>query len=78
MQAHSSAGSTDSGFAQPSAGEFTFFALIVKDVKLYFLLDATYSDPLGPQPFRPRTGAGKPLDFDDFGNEELGDDLLPE
>ncbi|CAG9770980.1 unnamed protein product [Ceutorhynchus assimilis] len=41
-------------------------------------VDATYSDPLGPLPLRPRTGAGKPLDFDDFGNDELGDDLLPE
>ncbi|XP_028129725.2 intraflagellar transport protein 88 homolog [Diabrotica virgifera virgifera] len=41
-------------------------------------IDASYSDPLGPQPLRPRTGAGKPLDFDDFSNEELGDDLLPE
>ncbi|XP_066250634.1 intraflagellar transport protein 88 homolog [Euwallacea similis] len=41
-------------------------------------IDATYSDPLGSLPVRPRTGAGKPLDFDDFGNEELGDDLLPE
>ncbi|CAH1961917.1 unnamed protein product [Acanthoscelides obtectus] len=40
--------------------------------------DASYSDPLGPQPVRPRTGAGRPLDFDDFANEELGDDLLPE
>ncbi|XP_074034344.1 intraflagellar transport protein 88-like protein nompB isoform X4 [Leptinotarsa decemlineata] len=40
--------------------------------------DASYMDPLGPIPMRPRTGAGKPLDFDDFGNEELGDDLLPE
>ncbi|XP_056633007.1 intraflagellar transport protein 88 homolog [Diorhabda sublineata] len=41
-------------------------------------IDASYVDPLGPRPMRPRTGAGKPLDFDDFGNEELGDDLLPE
>ncbi|CAG9821542.1 unnamed protein product [Phaedon cochleariae] len=57
--AHNSAGSMDSGFAQPT-------------------VDASYSDPLGPQPMRPRTGAGKALDFDDFGNEELGDDLLPE
>ncbi|XP_050301604.1 intraflagellar transport protein 88 homolog [Anthonomus grandis grandis] len=37
-----------------------------------------YSDPLGPLPARPRTGAGKPIDFDDFGNDDLGDDLLPE
>uniref|UniRef100_A0AAR5P8U6 No mechanoreceptor potential B n=2 Tax=Dendroctonus ponderosae TaxID=77166 RepID=A0AAR5P8U6_DENPD len=41
-------------------------------------IDVNYADPLGPLPIRPRTGAGKPLDFDDFGNEELGDDLLPE
>ncbi|KAJ8956024.1 hypothetical protein NQ318_006300 [Aromia moschata] len=60
MQAHHSAGSSDSGFAQPTT------------------TDISYTDPLGPQPLRPRTGAGKPLDFDDFGNEELGDDLLPE
>ncbi|KAL3284015.1 hypothetical protein HHI36_018185 [Cryptolaemus montrouzieri] len=42
------------------------------------IADSTYMDPLGPQPVRPRTGAGKPLDFDDFDNEELGNDLLPE
>lgn len=41
-------------------------------------IDVNYSDPLGPLPLRPRTGAGKPFDFEDFGNEELGDDLLPE
>lgn len=40
--------------------------------------DVSYADPLGPQPLRPRTGAGKPLDFDDFADEELGEDLLPE
>ncbi|XP_045462639.1 intraflagellar transport protein 88 homolog isoform X2 [Harmonia axyridis] len=40
--------------------------------------DTSYLDPLGPQPTRPRTGMGKPLDFEDFDNEELGDDLLPE
>ncbi|KAF5281584.1 hypothetical protein FQR65_LT14627 [Abscondita terminalis] len=40
-------------------------------------VDASYSDPLGPLPMRPRTGAGKPADFEDFGDEQLGDDLLP-
>ncbi|KAL1518115.1 hypothetical protein ABEB36_001787 [Hypothenemus hampei] len=40
--------------------------------------DVNYSDPLGPLPVRPRTGAGKSLHFDEFGNEEFGDDLLPE
>lgn len=34
-------------------------------------------DPLGPSELRPRTSAGKPLE-DDFADEELGDDLLPE
>ncbi|KAI4470504.1 intraflagellar transport protein 88 [Holotrichia oblita] len=42
------------------------------------VVDASYSDPLGPLPTRPKTGIGKPLDFDDFGDEQLGDDLLPE
>ncbi|KAK9881542.1 hypothetical protein WA026_016420 [Henosepilachna vigintioctopunctata] len=41
-------------------------------------IDTSYTDPLGPQPVRPRTGANKPMDFEDFDNEELGDDLLPE
>ncbi|KAK5640651.1 hypothetical protein RI129_011462 [Pyrocoelia pectoralis] len=41
-------------------------------------VDASYSDPLGPLPVRPRTGAGKPIDFEDFGDEQLGDDLLPQ
>ncbi|KRT81393.1 Anaphase-promoting complex subunit 3 protein [Oryctes borbonicus] len=58
-QLHNSAGSGDSGFAQPT-------------------VDASYNDPLGPLPTRPKTGIGKPLDYDDFGDEQLGDDLLPE
>lgn len=58
-QFHNSAGSGDSGFAQP-------------------VLDVSYPDPLGPLPPRPRTGAGKPVDFEEFGDEQLGDDLLPE
>lgn len=33
-------------------------------------------DPIGPLPTRPMTAAGKRED--DFGDEELGDDLLPE
>ncbi|XP_041858292.1 intraflagellar transport protein 88 homolog isoform X2 [Melanotaenia boesemani] len=41
-------------------------------------LDASYVDPLGPQMERPKTGAKKRIDDDDFGDEELGDDLLPE
>ncbi|XP_029664864.1 intraflagellar transport protein 88 homolog [Formica exsecta] len=36
----------------------------------------SYTDPIGPLPTRPMTAAGKR--DDDFGDEELGDDLLPE
>ena len=42
--------------------------------------DASYSDPLGEAPMRPKTAGGNrgpPID-DEFGDEELGDDLLPE
>ncbi|KAM4731193.1 intraflagellar transport protein 88 homolog isoform 4-T4 [Anableps anableps] len=41
-------------------------------------LDASYADPLGPQMERPKTGAKKLVDEDDFADEDLGDDLLPE
>uniref|UniRef100_A0A674N3N4 Intraflagellar transport 88 homolog n=1 Tax=Takifugu rubripes TaxID=31033 RepID=A0A674N3N4_TAKRU len=41
-------------------------------------LDASYVDPLGPQMERPKTGAKKRVEDDDFEDEELGDDLLPE
>ncbi|KAG7502244.1 intraflagellar transport protein 88-like isoform X1 [Solea senegalensis] len=41
-------------------------------------LDASYMDPLGPQMERPKTGAKRRVEEDDFADEELGDDLLPE
>uniref|UniRef100_A0AAQ4PPY2 Intraflagellar transport protein 88 homolog n=1 Tax=Gasterosteus aculeatus aculeatus TaxID=481459 RepID=A0AAQ4PPY2_GASAC len=41
-------------------------------------IDASYVDPLGPQTERPKTGAKKRVEGDDFADEELGDDLLPE
>ncbi|XP_044011055.1 intraflagellar transport protein 88 homolog isoform X2 [Aphidius gifuensis] len=37
--------------------------------------EVNYADPIGPLPTRPMTAAGKR--DDDFGDEELGDDLLP-
>lgn len=40
--------------------------------------DAFYVDPLGPQMERPKTGARKRVEEDDFEDEVLGDDLLPE
>lgn len=41
-------------------------------------VDPSYSDPLGPQMERPKTAA-KRRDLDDeFADEELGEDLLPE
>ena len=43
-------------------------------------IDPTYSDPLGPAPERPRTSAGNRIknNEDEFDDEEIGDDLLPE
>ncbi|XP_053791324.1 intraflagellar transport protein 88 homolog isoform X4 [Vidua chalybeata] len=41
-------------------------------------IDASYADPLGPQPERPKTAARKRTEEDDFADEELGEDLLPE
>ncbi|KAK2570829.1 Intraflagellar transport protein 88-like protein [Acropora cervicornis] len=43
-------------------------------------VDATYADPLGEAPVRPKTaGRQRPQQVEDeFGDEEIGDDLLPE
>ncbi|XP_043104333.1 intraflagellar transport protein 88 homolog isoform X6 [Puntigrus tetrazona] len=41
-------------------------------------IDASYVDPLGPQMQRPKTAARKRNEEDEFADEELGDDLLPE
>ena len=43
------------------------------------LIDTTYADPLGPQVERPKTAARRRDDAaDDFADEELDDDLLPD
>jgi len=46
------------------------------------VLDGTYVDPLGPQMERPRTAARRrdqaPVISDEFSNEQIGDDLLPD
>ena len=42
-------------------------------------VDSSYTDPLGPLPDRPRTSAAtRNYQEDDFADEEIGDDLLPE
>ncbi|XP_023655595.1 intraflagellar transport protein 88 homolog isoform X2 [Paramormyrops kingsleyae] len=41
-------------------------------------IDASYLDPLGPQLERPKTAAKKRIEEDEFADEELGDDLLPD
>uniref|UniRef100_A0A8B9G3Y9 Intraflagellar transport protein 88 homolog n=2 Tax=Amazona TaxID=12929 RepID=A0A8B9G3Y9_9PSIT len=41
-------------------------------------IDVSYIDPLGPQAERPKTAARKRAEEDDFADEELGDDMLPE
>ncbi len=45
---------------------------------VFIILDASYVDPLGPQIQRPKTAARKRTEEDEFADEELGDDLLPE
>lgn len=40
--------------------------------------DTSYSDPIGPAAERPKTAARRRDEQDDFGDEELGEDLLPE
>lgn len=45
---------------------------------VFIILDASYVDPLGPQIQRPKTAARTRTEEDEFADEELGDDLLPE
>ncbi len=40
-------------------------------------VDSSYADPLGPMPERPKT-ANKRANNDEFADEDIGDDLLPE
>lgn len=63
---------------------FSFEDLIfIKSFGFHFyncFVDASYEDPVGPQPERPKTGL-KRRDHDegvDFDDEVIGDDLLPE
>lgn len=51
-----------------------YIKFLNKNFQLF--LGINYVDPVGPLPTRPMTAAGKR--DDDFGDEELGDDLLPE
>lgn len=51
-----------------------YFRFSVVDI-LFIFTEVNYADPVGPLPTRPMTAAGKR--DDDFGDEELGDDLLP-
>ena len=41
-------------------------------------LDTSYADPLGPAPERPRTSGVRGAREEEFEDEEIGDDLLPE
>ncbi|XP_069164782.1 intraflagellar transport protein 88 homolog isoform X2 [Procambarus clarkii] len=41
-------------------------------------VDSSYVDPLGPLQERPKTSLRRKQEEDDFADEELGDDLLPE
>ncbi|KAE8627522.1 hypothetical protein XENTR_v10007034 [Xenopus tropicalis] len=48
------------------------------EVSSYKEIDASYSDPLGPQMERPKTSAKRRAEEEEFADEELGEDLLPE
>lgn len=43
-------------------------------------IDASYVDPMGEAPARPKTagGRGRPVELDDFEDDDIGDDLLPD
>nr|DBA32669.1 TPA: hypothetical protein GDO54_000444 [Pyxicephalus adspersus] len=41
-------------------------------------IDVSYTDPLGPQVERPKTAARRKVEEEEFADEELGEDLLPE
>ncbi|XP_018410189.1 PREDICTED: intraflagellar transport protein 88 homolog [Nanorana parkeri] len=41
-------------------------------------IDVSYTDPLGPQVERPKTAAKRRVEEEEFADEELGEDLLPE
>ena len=49
-----------------------------QQTSMTFPPDATYADPLGDLPPRPKTASKRQQEDDDFQNAELDDDLLPE
>jgi len=55
---------------------------VVKSSLCFCVSDGSYVDPLGPQQERPRTAARRrdqaPVISDEFNNEQIGDDLLPD
>lgn len=56
------------------------FYQVIKPLLNYPILDASYADPIGEAPLRPKTagGHGRPQVEDEFADEEIGDDLLPD
>lgn len=42
------------------------------------IIDASYTDPLGDLPPRPKTASKRQQEEDDFQDAEVGDDLLPD
>eukprot|EP01137_Pigoraptor_chileana_P011552 Opistho-2@62617 len=75
-----SMGSRGSGSAsRPYSGVSNGDDDVVSDQREYSRpVDASYSDPLGDMPSRPKTATAKRRSEDDFDNEEIGDDLLPD
>lgn len=44
----------------------------------YDFTDSSYVDPLGPLQERPKTSLRRKQDEDEFADDDIGDDLLPE
>lgn len=55
--------------------------VLIKIIWCFFFVDfvdGSYVDPLGPLAERPKTAAKRRDDIDEFADEELGEDMLPE
>ena len=47
----------------------------------FHISDASYTDPIGEAPARPKTAGGagrRAVEIDDFEDDDIGDDLLPD
>lgn len=74
-----STGSRSSGMSPSTPNSHPNSAKLTRkpETELYQIQELRYDDPLGPVPERPRTSAGRKIVDDDFGDDDIADDLLP-